>query len=180
MTSETDRLRPLLGALAGLITGAVAVGVGQFVASLGSQDSSPVVAVGQAAIGLAPPPVKEFAIRSFGSDDKIALLTGILVLLALYAAAIGVLGARRLGYGLTGLGVFSVIGLWAAATRSGATLGYIVPTLVAAAASAITMILLFRNIPDRRLAAPPQPSRLPRSQRPGGLRHASPGAGRED
>ncbi|HEY1920218.1 MAG TPA: molybdopterin-dependent oxidoreductase [Streptosporangiaceae bacterium] len=163
-----------------MITGAVAVGVGQFVASLGSQDSSPVVAVGQAAIGLAPPPVKEFAIRSFGSDDKIALLTGILVLLALYAAAIGVLGTHRLRYGLTGLGVFSVIGLWAAVTRSGATIGYIVPTLVAAAASAITMTLLLRNIPDRRIAAAPEPPRLPRSQRPDGLRPAGPRPARAD
>src|ERR1700691_5403442 len=136
MTSETDRSRALRGALAGLITGVVAVGVGQFVASLGSQASSPVVAVGQAAIGLAPPPVKEFAITEFGSHDKIALLTGILVLLALYAAAIGVLGARRLAYGLTGLGAFALVGLWAAGTRSGATAGYFVPTLVAAGASA--------------------------------------------
>jgi DMSO/TMAO reductase YedYZ molybdopterin-dependent catalytic subunit len=179
MTSETDRSRALRGALAGLITGVVAVGVGQFVASLGSQASSPVVAVGQAAIGLAPPPVKEFAITEFGSHDKIALLTGILVLLALYAVAIGVVGARRLGYGLAGLGIFALVGLWAAGTRSGATAGYFVPTLVAAAASAITMILLLRNIPDHRVASAPKPRRVPRSQRPGSLFYTGPVAGRD-
>ena len=69
-----------------MITGVVAVGVGQFVASLGSQASSPVVAVGQAAIGLAPPPVKEFAITEFGSHDKMILEIGVLVVLALFMA----------------------------------------------------------------------------------------------
>jgi DMSO/TMAO reductase YedYZ molybdopterin-dependent catalytic subunit len=180
MTSETDRSRPFIGALAGLITGVVAVGVGQFVASLGSQDSSPVVAVGQAAIGLAPPPVKDFAISTFGSHDKQALLTGILVLLAVYAAVIGALGARRLAYGLAGLGAFTLIGLWAAGTRSGATAGYFVPTLVAAAASAITMTLLLRNIPPRQAVAQPRAPRVPRQLRPDSLFYTGPAPGRDD
>jgi DMSO/TMAO reductase YedYZ molybdopterin-dependent catalytic subunit len=147
MTSEIDRARPFMGALAGLLAGAVAVGAGQFVASLGAQDSSPVIAVGSSAIGLAPPAVKNFAISAFGPDDKIALLTGIYVLLGGYAAVVGVLGSRRLGYGLAGLAAFTGVGLAAAATRPGANAGYVLPTLVAAAASAVTLILLLRNIP---------------------------------
>jgi DMSO/TMAO reductase YedYZ molybdopterin-dependent catalytic subunit len=129
------------------VAGTVAVGIGQFVASLGAQASSPIIAVGDAAIGLTPPPVKNFAISTFGSDDKTALLTGILILLALYAALIGILGARRLAYGLAGLAAFVGIGLAAAATRPGAGAGYLVPTVVAALASVITMVLLLRSIP---------------------------------
>jgi DMSO/TMAO reductase YedYZ molybdopterin-dependent catalytic subunit len=147
MPSETDRARPLYGALAGLLTGAVAVGVGQLVASIGAQNSSPFVAVGDAAIGLAPEPVKSFAITEFGSHDKPVLLIGIGVVLAIFAAGIGVLAARRLVYGLAGLGVFTAIGLAAAGTRPGADAGYYVPTLVAAAASAFTMVRLVRAIP---------------------------------
>ena len=98
MPSETDRARPLYGALAGLLTGAVAVGVGQLVASIGAQNSSPLVAVGDAAIGLAPEPVKNFAITEFGSHDKTVLLIGIGVVLAIFAAVIGV--ARRVPPGL--------------------------------------------------------------------------------
>ena len=86
MTPGTDRARLLYGALAGLLTGAVAVGVGQLVASLGAQNSSPLVAVGDASIGLAPAPVKNFAISEFGSHDKTALLIGIGVVLAICAA----------------------------------------------------------------------------------------------
>ena len=155
MPSETDRARPLYGALAGLLTGAVAVGVGQLVASIGAQNSSPFVAVGDAAIGLAPEPVKSFAITEFGSHDKPVLLIGIGVVLAIFAAGIGVLAAWRLVYGLAGLGVFTAIGLAAAGTRPGADAGYYVPTLVAAAASAFTMVRLVRAIPASQ-ARPPQ------------------------
>ena len=52
------------------------------------------VAVGESAINLTPVPVKEFAIAHFGSHDKAALVTGILVLLAAFAALIGVLAVR--------------------------------------------------------------------------------------
>jgi len=154
MTPGTDRARPLYGALAGLLTGAVAVGVGQLVASLGAQNSSPLVAVGDASIGLAPAPVKNFAISEFGSHDKTVLLIGIGVVLAICAAVIGILGTRRLAYGLAGLGVFAAIGLAAAGTRPGANAGYYAPTLVAAAAGALTLILLLRAIPGSQ--APPR------------------------
>ena len=150
MTPDTGGLRPLYGALAGLLAGAVAVGVGQLAAGLGAQNSSPLVAVGDAAIGLAPQPVKNFAISEFGSHDKTVLLIGIGVVLAIFAAVIGMLGTRRLAYGLAGLAVFAAIGLAAAGTRPGAGAGYYVPTLVAAAAGALTLVLLLRVIPGRQ------------------------------
>ena len=43
------------------------------------------IAVGGAAIDLTPIPVKDFAIQHFGSHDKTVLLTGIYVVLALFA-----------------------------------------------------------------------------------------------
>jgi DMSO/TMAO reductase YedYZ molybdopterin-dependent catalytic subunit len=152
MASETDRSRPLSGAVAGLLAGLVAVGVGQLVAGLGAQASAPIAAVGEAAIGLTPPAVKDFAISTFGTNDKRALLTGIIVLLGLFAIAIGVAGTRRLAYGLAGIGVFAAIGLSAAGTRPGANAGYFVPTIVAAAASGFVLVLLLRAIPARKQA----------------------------
>ena len=152
MTSERDRTRLLRGGLAGLLAGAVAVGVGQFAASLIAQVSSPVIAVGSAAVGLAPAPVKNFAISAFGSNDKIALLTGIYVLLALYAIVLGVLGTRRLAYGLAGLAAFTVIGLVAAATRPGSTPAWLLPTFAAAAAAAAVLVIMLRNAPARTTA----------------------------
>ncbi len=109
-------------------------------------------AVGQAAIDLTPPPVKEFAISAFGADDKTVLLGGILVILALYAAVVGMLAVRRLALGMWGLAIFAFIGLAAALTRPTATAGYVVPTLVGAAAGAFALTWLARAA--ARLASP--------------------------
>ena len=59
-------VRRALGALAGLLAAAVALGIGELVAGLVGPASSPVVAVGNAAITLVPESVKEFAIATFG------------------------------------------------------------------------------------------------------------------
>jgi DMSO/TMAO reductase YedYZ molybdopterin-dependent catalytic subunit len=157
----------LAGAAVGVLTAAVAIGTAQLAAGLTVPQSSPVLAVGQTAIDLTPAPVKNFAISEFGSNDKTVLLGGILVLLALYAARIGVLSVRRLSTGLWGLGLFAVIGLAAAFERPGFTLEYVVPTLAGAAAGAFTLSRLARAAvrlstpvarpPSPRAAAPAPP-----------------------
>ncbi len=147
--SDTARDQPahpsaLAGAVAGVLTAAVAMGFAQLAAGFTVPQSSPVLAVGQAAIDLTPQPVKDFAISTFGVDDKNVLLVGILVILAAFAAVIGILAVRRLALGLAGLAVFACIGLAAALTRPDATAGYVIPTLVGAAAGAFALTRLVR------------------------------------
>jgi DMSO/TMAO reductase YedYZ molybdopterin-dependent catalytic subunit len=137
-----------------VLAAAVAIGAAQFAAGLGVPESSPVIAVGQAAIDLTPPSVKDFAISAFGADDKTVLLGGILVILALYAAVVGVLAVRRLAFGMWGLALFAGIGLWAALTRPTATAGYVVPTLVGAVAGALALTWLARAAAGLGSAAP--------------------------
>jgi DMSO/TMAO reductase YedYZ molybdopterin-dependent catalytic subunit len=128
----------------GVLSAAAAIGVAQFASGLGIPQSSPVLAVGQAAIDLTPPPVKDFAISAFGANDKTVLLGGILVILALYAAVVGILAVRRLAFGMFGLAIFTGIGLAAAVTRPIATAGYVVPTLVGAVAGGFALTWLAR------------------------------------
>ena len=142
----------LAGVLVGVLAAAVAVSAAQFASGLGVPQSSPVLAVGQAAIDLTPPQVKDFAISAFGADDKTVLLGGIVVILALYAAVVGMIAMRRLAFGMWGLAIFAFIGLAAALTRPTATAGYVVPTLVGAAAGAFTLAWLVRAA--ARLGAP--------------------------
>jgi len=134
----------LAGAAAGVLAAAVAMGVAQLAAGLTVAQGSPVLAVGQAAIDLTPQPVKDFAISTFGVNDKTVLLVGILVILAAFAAVIGILAVRRLALGLAGLAVFACIGLAAALTRPNATAEYVIPTLVGAAAGAFALTRLVR------------------------------------
>ena len=153
-----------------MLTAAVALGVGQLVSGLSARQGSPAVVVGQAAIDLAPPPVKNFAISAFGANDKTALVSGILVALAIFAALIGVVAMRRLAYGYAGLVVFTAIGLAAALSRPNATFGYVVPTILGGAVSAFALSRLIRAAheatapslrpgarPAQRPAVPPDP-----------------------
>jgi DMSO/TMAO reductase YedYZ molybdopterin-dependent catalytic subunit len=170
-----------------VLAAAVAIGASQLAAGLTVPQSSPVLAVGQTAIDLTPLPVKNFAISTFGSNDKVALLTGILVLLALYAAWVGTRAMRRLSSGLWGLSLFAFIGLYAALNRPGSSPVYVVPTLAGAAAGAFALTRLARAAarlsvfadrpPDQRRSPtapadlPPSPAELAPPDLPG-----SPGA----
>ena len=147
-----------------MLAAAVAIGAAQLVAGLTAPASSPVLAVGQAAIDLTPLPVKDFAISAFGTADKTVLLGGILVVLALYAAVVGILAVRRLAFGMWGLGLFAFIGLWAALTRPGSTAAYLWPTLAGAAAGAFALA---------RLADAAGRLSVSRARRPAAHRHRS-------
>src|SRR5262249_30848471 len=115
-----SRRRTVLGVVAGLLAGAAALGVGQLIAGLTGANGSPVVAVGQLQIDHTPEWLKNFAIKEFGSHDKLALVIGIVCVLAIFAGVIGVLAVRRFGYGLAGLGAFTVIRVFAGAAPPGA------------------------------------------------------------
>jgi DMSO/TMAO reductase YedYZ molybdopterin-dependent catalytic subunit len=140
------RRRAGLGAIAGVLAAGTALGVGQLVAGLTGANGSPVVAVGQLQIDFTPPWLKNFAINEFGSDDKLVLVSGILVVLGIFAAGIGVAATRRLAYGMAGLVVFAAIGLTAAATRPTATVSSVLPTLAATAAAAVVLRVLIGRI----------------------------------
>ena len=100
--------------------------------------SSPVVAVGSAAIDLAPVGVKEWAISTFGEADKAVLQAGILVVLAVVAGVMGIAAVKRRTIAYVGLCGFGAIGAWAAMSRPAAgTIGPI-PSLIAVGAGLIT------------------------------------------
>ncbi len=82
-------------ALAGLVAGAAGLAVSYAVAAVMAVRDSPVVAVAELVIRLAPGALVERAIERLGAADKPLLVGGILVLLALAFAWAGILAARR-------------------------------------------------------------------------------------
>ena len=100
------------GALSGLLAGGAGVLAGEGLARLLGA-TGPVVAVGNRAVDLTPRPVKEWAIQTFGSADKLVLLAGVLLTVLLAICALGWVGARRRGVGLVGMSV--LVGLAGAA-----------------------------------------------------------------
>src|SRR5580693_6156975 len=142
MTARAGRVGAAWGAVCGVLAAAVAIGIAQLVAGVSIPNASPVIAVGQVAINLTPLPVKNWAISTFGSNDKNALLTGVVVVVFLYAIVVGMVAMRRLSYGFFGLAIFAVLGLAAALTRPNATAGWAFPTVVGAAAGAFALYRL--------------------------------------
>jgi DMSO/TMAO reductase YedYZ molybdopterin-dependent catalytic subunit len=147
-----DRRSARLGAVAGVLAAGAALGVGQFVAGLTGASGSPVVVVGELQIDFTPPWLKNFAITDFGADDKLVLVTGIVVVLGVFAALVGAAATRRMANGMAGIAVFAAVGLTAAATRPHATIASLLPTL-AAIASAVAVLHLL--IPLVRTPAQP-------------------------
>ena len=149
MTKKSaHRLRGVTaGGLAGLLAAAVALGVAQLAAGLTGPQGSPVVAVGGVAINLTPVPVKDFVIAHVGTHDKQVLVAGILVILAAFAALIGVLARRREAYGVAGLAVFAGLGVAAAITRPDAALADALPAVAGAVVAAFVLLALVRAAP---------------------------------
>jgi DMSO/TMAO reductase YedYZ molybdopterin-dependent catalytic subunit len=155
---ETDAPPPQLGGPsrrpgrifsvgAGLVTAGVALAVAELLAGLNRTWRSPVLDVGDRLVDAAPPFVKEFAIETFGTNDKAALLIGIGAFLAVYAAVVGIIALRhRLVAGVIGIGLFGVIGVWAAASRRASTPWHaVLPSVIGAAAGIGALVLLHRS-----------------------------------
>ncbi|MEU6429092.1 molybdopterin-dependent oxidoreductase [Microbispora sp. NPDC046973] len=145
MNAAGTRMPAWAAALTGLVAGAVALGAAQIVAGLIDPGAAPVVAVGGATVDATPAGLKEWAIRTFGSNDKPVLLGGIVVVLALVAAGLGLLARRRTAYGTLGLALFGLVGAAAALSRPDAGAAHVLPSLAGAAAGAWTLSRLTRR-----------------------------------
>jgi DMSO/TMAO reductase YedYZ molybdopterin-dependent catalytic subunit len=169
--------RALVGGVSGLLAAAAALGVAQLVAGITGPLGSPVVAVGEVAINLTPVPVKDFVIAHAGSHDKQVLVAGILLMLAAFAAVVGMLALRRVGYGFAGLGVFGVLGAAAAITRPNSGPADLLPTLVGLAVAAVALTLLVSAAGGRQRTRPAS-RRGPAAPTRGGPASAAPAEAR--
>lgn len=133
------------GALVGVVAGGLALGVAYLVAAIVNPAAFPVVAVGNVAVDLTPAPLKEWAIRTFGESDKTVLVGGVLVVLVLVAALIGVVARRRVSYGQAGFALFGVVGLAAVLTRPDSSPLDVLPTIVGVGAAAWVLGWLMRR-----------------------------------
>jgi DMSO/TMAO reductase YedYZ molybdopterin-dependent catalytic subunit len=124
----------VVGAAIGLLSAVAALGVAQLVAGIVGGSSSPMIAVGAATIDATPAWLREFAIRTFGTKDKLVLLVGIGGILAAVAIVIGVVSTRRPRAGVIGVVVFGAIGVAASLTRPSSGPLDAIPSIVGAAA----------------------------------------------
>ncbi|MFG2116137.1 molybdopterin-dependent oxidoreductase [Streptomyces sp. NPDC048718] len=153
--TRTDRL---LAALAGLVAGYAGLAVAALGTVVARPEAGPVPAVGDTVVDHSPAGVKEWAIRTFGENDKRVLETGIMVLLVVLAALLGRLAPRSRPAALAGVGVLGLAGALAAVTRPDSTSAVdALPSLAGALAAGFVLYVLAVRLPGPRPVPAPVP-----------------------
>jgi DMSO/TMAO reductase YedYZ molybdopterin-dependent catalytic subunit len=132
-----------MGPVLGLVATGAGLAAAELVVGLSEGTSSPVVPVGQVFIDWVPTPLKDWAIDTFGTNDKVVLVVGALVVLLGIGVGVGVLamrGARAAAVALTC--VTGVIGAWAVLTRPEPTLLKLLPTIIGTVVSIAVLLYL--------------------------------------
>ena len=133
-------------ALAGGVAALFALGVSELLTGLISTVPSLIVAIGTGVIDLAPPTVKDFAIETFGTADKPALIIGIVVLSVVFGGLLGLGSLRSPVIPSIGFLAFGALGAVAAIRdpQSETAASVLVATTVAVAGLAAFFFLLRR------------------------------------
>lgn len=126
--------------LSGLAAAAVALGVTALVAVPFGPHADSRTAVGAAIIDLTPGPAKEWAIRNFGTGDKLFLSVSVVVVIAAIAMVTAQFEAKFVG-SMT-IGLAGVLGSAAVLSRDGARPVDVVPSLIGAVAGIAVLRLL--------------------------------------
>ena len=129
-------------ALAGLAAAAAALGVTGLLAVPFGPAADARTAVGSAVIDLTPGPVKEWAITTFGTADKLVLTVLVLAVIATIAAVVAPWESRRRPIGSIAIGLGGVLGCVAVLSRPGVGWWSIVPTVAGTACGIAVLRLL--------------------------------------
>ena len=172
--SASGRGRLAGPAVVGVLTAAIALGVGELVAAFTGPDTSPVLAVGGVMVDASPEWLKSFAIRTLGTLDKPALVIGIVAVLLGLSVAVGIASRRRPRLAIGALLVLGAVGAAAAASRPGNGIASILSSLAATAAGLLAYVRL-RDAAG--LDAGPGPPTIPAYDRRRFLRAGATAAG---
>ncbi len=147
----------LLWASLGVVSTLLGMAAAHLVAALLVPSSSPVLAVGSTVIDLTPTPMKEWAIRQFGTADKLILVGSVILAVLVLAGVAGVLARRRLALGAGLLVLLVTLAAVAAMLRPTAGFLDLLPSLVAAVTGVLALTWLHVGPRPPRPARPTSP-----------------------
>ncbi|WP_284983314.1 molybdopterin-dependent oxidoreductase [Arthrobacter sp. efr-133-TYG-118] len=135
-----------LAALAGVASAAVVLSVAELIGAFFTARATPVIALGSTFIDFTPPWMKDFAVTTFGTNDKAALFVGMGLTIFVLACVLGVVAFRNWALGVLGvLGMGAVI-VAAVVTRASVKPVDSIPTLIGTVAGLIVLRLLVARI----------------------------------
>ena len=136
-------------ALSGVVAVLAALGAGHLVAGYLDPQSSPYLAVGNSFIDRTPAWLKDFAISTFGTNDKLALLLGMGAVMIVFGAAAGILCRRSRSAGAGFIVLLGIVGTLAALGRPDTkAIGALAPLASIVAGVAVLLLLVHKATPD--------------------------------
>jgi DMSO/TMAO reductase YedYZ molybdopterin-dependent catalytic subunit len=112
-TAAGPRPSPGAAALAGAVAALAALAAGELVSSVAGTGQSLVASVGTAFIDRFAASLKDVAVEIFGTNDKAALIVGIVIVATAIGAGLGVAARGRPWVASVGFGAFGIVGLMA-------------------------------------------------------------------
>ncbi|XAS63661.1 molybdopterin-dependent oxidoreductase [Micrococcaceae bacterium Sec5.8] len=150
LTRRSSRPAPkgltLLAALAGVAAAAVVLSVAELIGAFFTARATPVIALGSTFIDFTPSWMKDFAIATFGTNDKLALFVGMAVSIALLACVLGIVAYRKWALGVAGVLLMGAVIIASVVTRAGVKPLDAIPALIGTAAGLIVLRLLISRL----------------------------------
>jgi DMSO/TMAO reductase YedYZ molybdopterin-dependent catalytic subunit len=131
-----------LAAVAGVAAAGVVLSVAELAGAFFTARAAPAIALGSTFIDFTPPWLKDFAIDTFGTNDKTALFVGMAVTILVLACVLGVVAYRKWALGVAGVLLMGAVIVASVVTRAGVKPFDAIPALVGTAAGLAVLRLL--------------------------------------
>ncbi|PSR63651.1 oxidoreductase [Nocardia sp. MDA0666] len=134
-----------LRAACGIVSAGLALGVAELVSVPVGAGSAPLAAIGATVVDHTPDGVREWAIDTFGTNDKMMLYLLMGVVALIVAALVGVIERTARPIGSAVLGLFGIGAAWAALERPAANWTWALPSVVGMALAIVALRWLIRR-----------------------------------
>jgi DMSO/TMAO reductase YedYZ molybdopterin-dependent catalytic subunit len=135
-----------LAAVAGVAAAAVVLSVAELIGAFFTARATPLIALGSTFIDFTPPWLKDFAIATFGTNDKAALFGGMGLAILLLACVLGVVAYRKWALGVAGVLLMGAVIVASVVTRASVQLVDAIPSLIGTAAGLVVLRLLVTRL----------------------------------
>ncbi len=135
-----------LAAGAGVAAAAVVLSVAELTGAFFTARATPVIALGSTFIDFTPPWMKDFAVTTFGTNDKAALFVGMGVTILVLACVLGVVAYRKWLLGVAGVLLMGAVIVACVVTRAGVKPLDAIPSLIGTVAGLAVLRLLVTRL----------------------------------
>ena len=148
MKTLTNRFKgpTALAALAGVAAAAVVLSVAELIGAFFTARATPLIALGSTFIDFTPPWMKDFAIATFGTNDKAALFAGMGLTVLLLACILGIVAYRKWALGVAGVLLMGAVIVASVVTRASVKPVDAVPSLAGTVAGLVVLRLLITRL----------------------------------